>query len=152
MNLYKKSGMTLTEVMIAVFFLAVAVLGYLTLNQMSNKGTMDAYYECLAFSLAREPIEIFRGIGYDAILNNRPTWYPADGTAHDIPMDLSDLQYPAESELFQRTIYIEEIGTEKGKRGVKVTVTVSAKGQSKAEMWMNGTSVTLSSIIMEQIK
>ena len=58
-------GLSLLEIVIAMFFMSIAILSFFTMNQASNQSSMDAYYEFLAFSLAREPIEVFRGFGYD---------------------------------------------------------------------------------------
>ena len=60
----KRKAFTLVEILIAMFLMSVVILSIFLLNQSANKSSMDAYYEMLCFSLAREPIEVFRGFGY----------------------------------------------------------------------------------------
>ena len=118
----KKRGFSLLEVIIAMAFLSVAILSMFWMNRASNQGSMDAYYEFLAFSLAREPIEVFRGFGYDYLKMiadgnvSPPSWYPV-GAMKDIEFDLmSDMQYPAEARLFQRLIELTPVTAGKLKR------------------------------------
>lgn len=138
-------------------FLSIAILSVLWMNRSSNQGSMDAYYEFLAFSLAREPIEIFRGFGYDClkeIANGNvaaPSRYPV-GSFVDIDFDsMSDLQYPAEARLFQRKIELNTVN-HGDLNGVKIKVTVAAKGQSKVDVWMSRKAVSLESLVMERPK
>ncbi len=143
------------EIIIAMAFLSVAILSMFWMNRASNQGSMDAYYEFLAFSLAREPIEIFRGFGYEQLKMIAdgniapPAWYPI-GSFKNIEFDLmSDMQYPAEARLFERLI--ELIPVSSGNiNGIRIKVTVAAKGQSRVEVWMSRKSVSLESIVMER--
>ncbi|MGM0599686.1 MAG: type IV pilus modification PilV family protein, partial [Candidatus Rifleibacteriota bacterium] len=112
----RKKAFTMLEIVIAMAFLSIAILSILWMNKASNEGSMDAYYEFLAFSLAREPIEIFRGFGYDSLEeivdhNVSPvSRYPL-GEA-DIDFDAtSDLQYPAEARLFKREIELSKVSS-----------------------------------------
>lgn len=153
----KKRAFTLLEVIIAMAFLSVAILSMFWMNRASNQGSMDAYYEFLAFSLAREPIEVFRGFGYDYLKMvadgnvSPPAWYPV-GTLKDIEFDMmSDMQYPAEARLFQRLIELTPVTGGKLK-AVKIKVTVAAKGQSRVEVWMSRKAVSLESLVMERPK
>ena len=159
MKITKKCAMSLIEVVIAMFFMSVAVLSYFVLNQISNKGTMDAYYEMLAFSLAREPIEVFRGLGYDYLKGivlgdtKPPDWYPTNCGLCDITIDpLSDMQYPAEAALFQRSIELSFDASADDIKGIHIEVTVAAKGQSKAERMFGNREIYLESFIMESPK
>lgn len=151
----KKRAFSLLEIIIAMAFLSVAILSMFWMNRASNQGSMDAYYEFLAFSLAREPIEIFRGLGYDylkMIADGNiapPSWYPV-GSFKNIEFDLmSDMQYPAEARLFERLIEIIPVSSG-NLNGMRVRVTVAAKGQSRVEVWMSRKSVSLESLIMER--
>ncbi|GAB4271472.1 MAG: hypothetical protein Kow0029_09200 [Candidatus Rifleibacteriota bacterium] len=153
----KKRGFSLLEIIIAMAFLSVAILSMFWMNRSSNQGSMDAYYEFLAFSLAREPIEIFRGFGYDILKEIKdgnispPARYPV-GAMTDITWDpLSELQYPAEASLFQREIDLTEVSTG-NLNAIKIKVTVAAKGQSRVDVWMRRKSVSLESLVMEQPK
>lgn len=154
----KTLGMSLLEVIIAMFFMSIAILSFFTMNQASNKSSMDAYYEFLAFSLAREPIEVFRGFGYDYLASilfedaSPPAWYSIDSNFHDIQFKpTADMQYPAEASLFQRNIQLESVA--KGNlKAIKIKVTVAVKGQSRAEIWMRKKTVQLESIVMERPK
>lgn len=149
----KRKAFTLMEIVIAMFLLTVVLLSVFMLNKSANQSSMDAYYELLAFSLAREPIEVFRGFGYKAVFeicrdnSKSPALYKVGETV-PIKFDPSiGLQYPADAEIFEREISLKEDGTEKA---VKIKVVVSVKGQSRAEVWMRKKSVVLESIIMEQ--
>ncbi len=153
----KKRGFSLLEVIIAMAFLSVAILSMFWMNRASNQGSMDAYYEFLAFSLAREPIEVFRGFGYDYLKMiadgnvSPPSWYPV-GAMKDIEFDLmSDMQYPAEARLFQRLIELTPVTAGKLK-GMRIKVTVAVKGQSRVEVWMSRKAVSLESLVMERPK
>ncbi len=151
----KRRAFSLLEIIIAMAFLSVAILSMFWMNRASNQGSMDAYYEFLAFSLAREPIEIFRGFGYEQLKMIAdgniapPAWYPI-GSFKNIEFDLmSDMQYPAEARLFERLI--ELIPVSSGNiNGIRIKVTVAAKGQSRVEVWMSRKSVSLESIVMER--
>ena len=145
------------EVLIGMVILQIALLSFFLINQSSSSQSMDAYYEFLAFSLAREPIEIFRGFGYDYLKMiadgnvSPPAWYPV-GAFKDIDFDLmSDMQYPAEARLFQRQIELTPVNSGK-LNGMRIRVTVAAKGQSRVEVWMSRKSVTLESLVMERPK
>ena len=138
-------------------FLTLAIFPMVMLNKSSNQGSMDAYYEFLAFSLAREPIEIYRGLGYDYlvdILDRGITPVKRYPIGIMQPIDFGNtekLQYPPEARMFARQIELKKVN--KGNtNGVKITVTVAAKGQSKVDVWMSRKAVTLESIIMERPK
>jgi hypothetical protein len=153
-----KLGLSLLEIIIAIFFMSIAILSFFTMNQASNRSSMDAYYEFLAFSLAKEPIEVFRGFNYDylaAIVFQgaaSPAIYPTDGSFHEIPFDPTiDMQYPSEAALFQRKIELSSV-EESGIKGIKIKVTVSVKGSSRAEVWMSNKAVDLEAVILERPK
>lgn len=154
----RKKGFSLIEIIIAMAFITVAILSIFMMNRSSNQSSMDAYYEFLAFSLAREPIEVFRCFGYDCLKDSLDSGvspnsrYNTDGNFHDIEFDvLSDLQYPAEARLFQRKIELASVNSG-GLSGVKVKVTIAAKGQSRVDVWMRRESVLLESMILERPK
>lgn len=147
---------TLVEIMLAMFMLAIVILGLFTLNQSSSKSSMDAYYQMLAYSLAREPIEIFRGFGFDIVNKIEkkeiavPAPYNKIGEYVEIKFDPKvELQYPNDAEYFQRRIDLEPINNNKG---ILITVSVARKGATKAELWMRNKTIVLKSIIMERKK
>lgn len=151
----RKKAFTMLEIVIAMAFLSIAVLSILWMNKASNEGSMDAYYEFLAFSLAREPIEIFRAFGYDCLEDivdgniSPPSRYPVGGFT-DVNFDsTSDLQYPAEARLFERKIELSKESSG-DLNAIKIKVTVSAKGSSKVDVWMRRNSVSLESLVMER--
>lgn len=153
----KRKAFSLIEIIIAMAFLSIAILSIMWMNRSSNQGSMDAYYEFLAFSLAREPIEVFRGFGYDCLKEivdgnvSPPSLYKV-GDFEDIEFDsMSDIQYPAEARMFQRKIELDEVNSG-GLNGIKVKVTIAAKGQSKVDVWMRRKAVSLESLVMERPK
>jgi type II secretory pathway pseudopilin PulG len=152
----KRNAFTLVEIMMAMFMMAIVILGLFTLNQSSSKSSMDAYYQMLAYSLAREPIEVFRGFGFDVV--NKfykkeipvPAPYNIIGEYVDIYFNPKvELQYPNDAEFFQRRIDLKPID---GGKAFLITVSVSRKGSTKAELWMRNKNIVLKSIIMERKK
>lgn len=150
-----RGGFTILEILIAIMFLAFAILSFMWLNQTSNRGSMDAYFEFLAFSLAQEPIEIYRGLGYEQVcryLTNSDAplpKYPLD-TWIDITDDpTSDAQHPPDAAMFSRRIEMQPV-TKDGLKAIKITVMVQPKGQSRVEAWLSRQRVTLDSLIMEK--
>lgn len=153
----RRSGFSLLEIVMAMAFMSVGILSMFMLNKSSSQGSMDAYYEFLAFSLAREPIEVFRGFGYETVNDiahgrtSPPSRYPVGGFA-DIDFDpMSEMSYPFEARLFEREILLQP-ANEAGVNGIHIKVTVAAKGLSRAEVWMRKQAVRLESIILERPK
>lgn len=154
----KRQAFTLLEIVIAMAMMCIVLLSMFLLNKQSNQSSMDAYYEILAFSLAREPIEVYRGIGYETcvkicdspgLANN---FYKV-GEDQNIEFNPSiPLQYPAEASLFKRRIDFKKDKSDQGINYVNIKVTVSVKGLSRAETWLSRKSVVLESCIMEQPK
>jgi hypothetical protein len=150
-----KKAFTMLEIVIAMAFLSIAILSILWMNKASNEGSMDAYYEFLAFTLAREPIEIFRGFGFECLEEiadgnvSPPSRYPVgDFAAIDFD-STSGLQYPSEARLFERKIELSRVNSG-DLNAIKIKVTVSAKGSSKVDVWMRRNSVSLESLVMER--
>lgn len=117
---------------------------------------MDAYYQFLAFNLAKEPIEVFRAFGYDWLENYNShvlAKYPAEFTSNPTPQAIvdqsSDLdQHPFEAGLFQRSISLEKT-TVAGINAVKITVSVSPAGYNRVDVWLQKNLIKLSSVIVE---
>ncbi len=158
-----RKGFTLLEVLIAMVFMTVAMLGMFSMNQMSNRGSMDAYYEFLAFSLAREPIEVYRNFGYDYLLSlttgHSPLkFYPIGKTSlkQFVGIPGYELDYPAEAAMFDREIILRPININSDGatiNAIKITVLVSLanlEGKSRAQAWMSRQEVKLESIIVER--
>lgn len=159
----KNKGFTLLEILIAMAFMTVAMLGMFSMNQMSNRGSMDAYYEFLAFSLAREPIEVYRNFGYDYLksLTTGHTalkFYPIGKRSikQDVGVPGYLIDYPAEAAMFDREIILKPITILSGAKdinAIKITVIVSTAnldGKSKAQAWLSRQQVKLESIVVEQ--
>lgn len=151
----KRKAFTLMEIVIAMALMSVVILSIFMINQQAQKNSMDAYYEMLAFSLAREPIEVYRGLDYETVLkiSQNPKlaheWYKI-GEKQPITYDpAKPLQYPPDAENFQRSI--ELVYDEKSKF-VKIIVTVEPKGQTKAASMLKRNAVVLESNIMERPK
>ena len=151
----KRKAFTLMEIIISMALLLVIILSVLMLNQTSNQSSMDAYYETLCFSLAREPIEVFRGLGYETVLaiQKDPKLCPAPykvGEFTDITFNPKvDLQYPADAENFQRRI---DLTPNDSPKYINIRVTVAPRNLSKAEVWLSRKSIVLESNIVEKTK
>jgi prepilin-type N-terminal cleavage/methylation domain-containing protein len=155
-----KQGFTLTEIIVAFAIVTIGVFSLLTLNTMSTRGAMDAYYEDLAFSLAREPLEVFRGMGFQFVRQV----YKGTSTLPEYPLGTQSLaelvgapqcqvEYPAEAGYFERTINITEV--ENGfTTAFKISVTVSLPSRNshnKAEAWLTRRQIALETMVFEQI-
>jgi hypothetical protein len=106
MRLKTRQAFSLLEIIIAVFILGFGISSLLWLQSMSQRGSFDAYYEMLAVTLAREPLEYFRGRGYLWMQRNLADLPPkfAPGS-FEVPVD--GAEYPIEAGLFKREIDIE---------------------------------------------
>lgn len=147
----KRKAFTLMEIIIAMALMMVVILSIFMLNQTSNKSSMDAYFETLCFSLAREPIEVFRGLGYETVLaiskNHKlcPAPYKI-GEFTNITFDPKlALQYPADAESFQRRI---DLTPNSSGKYINIKVTVAPRNMSKAEVWFRKESIILESNIV----
>ena len=152
----KRKAFTLVEILIAMFLMSVVILSIFLLNQSANKSSMDAYYEMLCFSLAREPIEIYRGFGYKTandIIDNpelAPKQYPVNAGFVKIESNFEEnIRYPEEAENFERQITLVH---PEGSNYVRIEVRIQPIGTSKADSWMRRNDISLESIIMEQPK
>lgn len=158
LKMNRKKGFSLLEIVIAMAFMSIAILAMMWLNSASTRGSMDAYYEFMAFSLAREPIEIFRGFGYETlyeIYNDNslaPTTYPVNRYINmaDIMNPMAQIQYPVDAEMFQRRIDLTHV-EHNGMNGIRIKVTVSVVGQTRVELWMRKQSVALETIVPERV-
>ena len=151
----RRKAFTLVEILIAMFLMAVVILSMFTLNQTANKSSMDAYYEMLCFSLAREPIEVFRGFGYDGVSlicenHNLFDRFPVGGEEEYFDIQPDPILYPAEADNFKRSIVLEKGKTGSGINYIKIRVSVAPKGSSKAETWLRKDVVSLESVIVER--
>ena len=126
----------------------IELLSLIWMNRTSTRAAMDSYYEMVALSLAREPIEIFRGFGYDwlAAYDSHPledfppfTWKPVTSAA------FSTHQRPVETEIFQRHIALENI-VEAGVPAIRVRVSIAPVGSS----WLTRSEITLEGLIVKQ--
>lgn len=152
---------TLIEIVIAMGMLMVVVLSIFLLNQSANKSSMDAYYEMVAFSLAREPIEILRGFGYESVdkiykneISNPAAKYFKIGSFKNIENDESlAIEYPIEAERFQRRVLLDKKTSSNGVNYIKISVTVAPKGLTPAEILIRKKDIVdLESSIMETPK
>ncbi|MBU1727392.1 MAG: prepilin-type N-terminal cleavage/methylation domain-containing protein [Candidatus Omnitrophica bacterium] len=69
---YKK-GVSLFEIIIAIVIISIAVLGLVTMFQMSLKGGVSARYLTVAAGLAEEKMEEVLRLGYANITNQGPS-------------------------------------------------------------------------------
>ena len=157
----KRKAFTLMEIIIAMALIAVVILSIFMINKNANETSMDAYYEMLAFSLAREPIEIYRGFGYETLskINKDNSLalpqYPI-GKLTPIVFDPlqsnKGIQYPPDAERFQRLIELNEDISRNNQKYISIRVTVMPLGLTKADIWLSRKSIILDSNIMESSK
>ncbi len=124
------------ELLVSMAFLSLALLSLMMMNSYSSKSSMDTYYEYLAFSLAREPIEVFRSFGYRWLktYDNHPlARYPANaGPAQIIDSPTDPDQHPFEAGLFEREISISD-ATFGGTPALRDSVAVRPVKRSRVE-------------------
>ncbi|MFZ2957903.1 MAG: hypothetical protein WA705_13530 [Candidatus Ozemobacteraceae bacterium] len=149
-----KKGFSLVEVIIAMIFFALVLLGFLNVASSANRQSMDAYYEFTAMQAALEPLEIFRAAGFDLV---------AEYAKHPLPEyplgwnELRDrpgaaMQHPIEWEMFQREIVIDPpqpLPTTPNRRSVRIRVRVQPRQASRAAAWLSRDGVTVESLIVE---
>ncbi|MFZ2958406.1 MAG: prepilin-type N-terminal cleavage/methylation domain-containing protein [Candidatus Ozemobacteraceae bacterium] len=142
-----RSGFSLIEIVISLGLLALLILGFGQLGRISHAATMDATHELTALSLAREPIEIMKGLGYQAL---------ADYSRFSLPRfplgesDLSDhpdggAHFPVMTTFFKRHIALEPC-EEAGIHAFRVIVTVYPKDGNR----MSRSSFRLEGIVVEK--
>ncbi len=146
---------TLVEVVIALAFMGLALLGFLLVASSANRQSMDAYYEFAALQAALEPIEVFRACGFELLenyashpLDEYPTGWHA---LKDKPG--SALQHPIEWEMFQREITIDppvRLPTAGNRRAIRVRVRVQPIQESRAASWLTRPGgVAVESLVVE---
>ena len=109
-------GFSIIEVLVALTFLMVALVGMFSIFSSSNRGSMDAYRETYARSLALEALEWVSGLGYEglAAVNSVPnnpiaqrlglgTFSPISSVLLD---DGTSINYPEEYRQFERQIQL----------------------------------------------
>ncbi|RCK79453.1 MAG: hypothetical protein OZSIB_0093 [Candidatus Ozemobacter sibiricus] len=144
-----RRAFTLIEVLVAMIFLSLALLSLMWMNQASTRGAMDAYYEFLGQSLAQEPLEVYRALGYDWLARN-PSGLP------DLPIgawqDVSDgptpdLGRPAEAGFFSRLIETARITDGTGLSALRLTVTVRPRQLGRVEAWLTRNQITRTALL-----
>ncbi|MBF0406327.1 MAG: hypothetical protein HQM10_03155 [Candidatus Riflebacteria bacterium] len=143
-----RKALSLLEVFLAAGLLTIAILPLLWMTKYSNKSSMDAYYETIALTLAKEPIEIFRGLGYEWLAANpdnpHPDYYIGE---QQIPGD--GIKRPVETSSFKRKIELKILSAEKA---AHVTVTVYPAGQNRVQAWMSGSAISMDALIFARSK
>lgn len=140
-----------------MFFLSIALLALLWMNRGANRAAMDAYYEFLASSLAREPIEVFRGQGFQWLEKYQKGEIP---TLEDYVLGETDLedrpfariQRPPEAAGFRRRITVTPVQMpDNSLKGFKVRVAVFPRASSRVSVWLSGGGeVALEALIFDR--
>ena len=148
-----KRAFSLVEILVALLFISLTLFSLFQLNQQSSKGSMDAYYETLALSLAREPLEVFRGLGFawlDDCLNGKVpplAEFPFDDqVVGEDPA--SEFTYPTEASQFRRRIDVEPC-SDQGLRGYRIVVQVYPSGENFVQKWLSRKKIELRGVIVE---
>ena len=154
----KCRGFSLIEILIAIFLLATVLLSLLWMNRYSHISSMDAYYEGIAIGAAQEPLEIFRGMGYEwlelyqkgqADLNKSAA---LTACPPGVWFNLADAKpglYPSEASDLKRLITVTPV-TSDGIKAFQVTVRIAPALQSKIDAWLSRDSVSLKSFVVDK--
>ena len=130
-----REGLTMMEILTAMIFMAVAVGIIYSLFSFSSRGTLDAYRETLAYTLAQEGLERYAGLGYDVLR------YRLQGLQDELHKELNrfvsvrelnaqpgnPVPYPSDYLNFERRIDIKRIPN---RRLMRITVTVQPSGRA----------------------
>ena len=144
-------GFALLEVVLACCILAISVGGLFWMTGQANRSSMDANFEFLALNLAREPLDAFRGFGYDWLQEYEKHPLPAFplGWSPIVDSDLGMVLHPAECSEFLRYISLHPV-EEQGTRAIRVHVEVTPAGQSQAMAWFMRRGVSLETLVVEK--
>ena len=150
----RRRGFTLVELLVSMLFLSLVLLGLLMMNSSSTRGSMDAYLELLAFTLAKEPIEVFRNFGYEWTTNypNHPLpKYPLGN--HPVVGGSGIDRYPFDEGTFEREISLHPFQDPQTKIGmIRVRVTVRPRTQHARAWFSRKDGVSLEALLFEEIK
>jgi Tfp pilus assembly protein PilV len=146
-------GFSLIEIVIALFFLAVAMVGILLLISSAHRSSMDTYYGFMARQLAREPLEVFRTFGYVALKKMPVT--PIPEYELNIWKTLEQMspaygmERPSGAVMFERRIETREI-REQELKGFLITVRVRPATLSAAQKFMRKEETVCSTVVLAQ--
>ena len=154
-----KNGFTFLELILGLFLFAMLMAMVFPVLSSSSQTSMNAHYEFVAMQIAKEPLEVFRAMGYrwiqacaDSPQNNPLGDYPLNSW-HSIRNPLfgnpQNPIHPAETEMFDRMITLDRL-QKNGINGFFMTVLVKPKNQTKVMAWFRREMITLSTIIFEQ--
>ncbi len=155
-----RRAFSLLEVLIASVIMAVALLGLLWMGRHSTAASMDAYYEGLALSLAREPIEVLQGMGFGWVEEYRKGNVNLSGHAvletcpYDEWFQIGKAQagfYPAEAGDFKRFIAVDGPLEDGGGRAWRVKVSIAPVSQTRVDTWLSRNEMTLEGLVLEKL-
>lgn len=157
-KIFFRDGFTMIEIVVVAALMVTALGSVIWMNINSQKGSADAYYDYLALTLAKEPLEFFRGHGYKwtkdylaGAIEKTPGLVPDE--EYKIPS--TGEVYPCEAGNFNRFIAIEPFPEEGGDapdaiRGFKIIVSVTQKDESPiTKMFGKGRGTVLGCLVME---
>ena len=141
----------LLEVVMATCLLAIGTIGLFWMSSQANRGAMDSYFGFLALNLAKEPLEVFRGFGYDWLKEYDKHPLPS------FPLELSPIvdselglvHHPAECAMFKRSITLTPV-EEHGTRAIRVQVQVVPIEQTQVMVWFMRQSIVLEGMVVEK--
>ncbi|MBF0545603.1 MAG: hypothetical protein HQM08_14265 [Candidatus Riflebacteria bacterium] len=146
-------GMSLIEVLVALFIMAGALGQIVWTLSYANRSTMDIYYKNLALALAREPLEIFKGKGFtwtkEYARHPCIPWFPLE--PYKVKQEKNWVDYPSAVEDFYRDISIKEgkIGS-RGYLKIEVQVFPSLGGKAMA-FFSRKEGVSLETLLFEEV-
>ena len=152
------TGFTFIEILVATVFLAIALMSLIWTNFSSRHVAMDSYFEFMAVSIAKEPLEVFRGFGYDWLENykNGKIAAPANSVLSTMPLgkwyslktEPAGL-YPAEAAQFKRFVTVSAPITVGKIIAFRVKVEVAPAQQTRVESWLSRNKVTLQTLVLK---
>ncbi|MBF0407800.1 MAG: hypothetical protein HQM10_10625 [Candidatus Riflebacteria bacterium] len=146
MNSKSTKAFSLFEVLIASTVFTIALLPILWSVNNYNRSAMDAYYEFLALTLAKEPVEVFRALGYDWLVANSTNPHP-DFPSGEKQISADGEKYPVEAGAFKRKIDLKVMPEQKS---ILVTVTVYPAAQTRVRAWLSGTEIVHKGLVVRK--
>jgi prepilin-type N-terminal cleavage/methylation domain-containing protein len=151
--LWNKKGFSMIEVLIGLVIMQIALLSFFLINQSSNSQSMDAYYEFLAHSLAKEIVEFSQGMGYEWACKyiDKPDIFPLNEWHKVLEYPIfSEASYFKESDSFERRISFQKVS--KSGNGILINIDIRVKDNNKASAWFSRNQISYSTILMEKLQ
>ena len=141
-----KRAFSLVEILVALSLVSLLLLSLYQVSRMAHTETMDASYKLTALALAREPLEILRGLGYRELTRYRERPLAAfplgEISLSDNPVE--GRHYPVPCHAFKRHLTVIPV-EEGGMKAIRILVRVYPRQSG----WLTRQECVLETIVPE---